>query len=837
MHTRAVLIAAFLLLVVLSILTLIRVRSAPMPADALSQMLPPPLHLAAQRGDRDQAAALIAAGADVNAKDRNDLTALQYAAQADHPEVVELLLTKGADANAEDRLGATPLYQAAFNNTAVVAVLLAHGADPDGHERFGRTPLSRAVYWGNLEAARLIVSHGGHYGYSPLLTAIAQGKAEEVKQVLDHDSTLLNAVNVDRVTPLYQAVTWGRWDIARLLLARGATADAMSDHGVRQWSVTPAGDARQGADARLTTFRSTETPLLQAMRLQNSELVLLLLHSGASANGTSQAGVTPLQQAVLVGNASLARTLLGAGADINAPAHGDNPPLFLAVSAGDTAMISLLLERGTDVRAKMVDGTTLLHVAAGADNLPLVTDLLARGLPVNAQTATGTTPLDMAIAGGPWRLGRSGPDPSFYRRGPSGPAPSFYGKVAVLLRKHGGYDGQTHTSPLLFFIQQGDVAGVREMLERHPGLAHAKGADGNTPIYWATQPLWATCTAQDRLNRERIMDALVEAGADPNSQLGISFTLLHEAVLAGRVAEARRLLDKGAHVDARDDLGRTPLYWAALQGAAPLVTLLISHGANVNARDDQGDPPLKAAVCFSHPTTADLLRQHGGIDDSRSALVREIMGGNLAGVSKILQTNPGLLRPSESNANPPLLFEAIFYDRPEVLTLLIARGADVNLTQSDGDTPLAQAVYFGKAASVAILKRHGALYGTSPLCDAVFEGDGPKAAALLAQTPSLIDVKDAYGWTPLHLAVRRQDHTMVRLLLEHHAAINEAGKDNMTPLEIAVYQGDAPTVSVLLEHGAEVNVSYMPGRTPLVTALGRHDSTVTALLRQHGAKQ
>ena len=72
------------------------------------------------------------------------------------------LLAAGADANARDPLGATPLHDAAWNgNREIAALLIAHGAEVNArHLEAGSTPLHYAVIKDNLGVAEVLLEHG-----------------------------------------------------------------------------------------------------------------------------------------------------------------------------------------------------------------------------------------------------------------------------------------------------------------------------------------------------------------------------------------------------------------------------------------------------------------------------------------------------------------------------------------------------------------------------------------------------------------------------------------------------------------------------------------------------
>ena len=88
-------------------------------------------------------AALLDAGADPSARDKDGKTPLHDAARSNqNPDVIAALLDAGADPSARDKDGKTPLHDAARSNQNpdVIAALLDAGADPSARDEDGRTP-------------------------------------------------------------------------------------------------------------------------------------------------------------------------------------------------------------------------------------------------------------------------------------------------------------------------------------------------------------------------------------------------------------------------------------------------------------------------------------------------------------------------------------------------------------------------------------------------------------------------------------------------------------------------------------------------------------------------
>ncbi|XP_052016969.1 ankyrin repeat and SOCS box protein 8 isoform X2 [Apodemus sylvaticus] len=110
--------------------------------------------------DADCVELLLEKGAEVNALDGYNRTALHYAAEKDEA-CVEVLLEYGANPNALDGNRDTPLHWAAFkNNAECVRALLESGASVNALDYNNDTPLSWAAMKGNLESVSILLDYG-----------------------------------------------------------------------------------------------------------------------------------------------------------------------------------------------------------------------------------------------------------------------------------------------------------------------------------------------------------------------------------------------------------------------------------------------------------------------------------------------------------------------------------------------------------------------------------------------------------------------------------------------------------------------------------------------------
>src|SRR5947207_2307355 len=207
----------------------------------------------------------------------------------------------------------------------------------------------------------------------------------------------------------------------------------------------------------------------------------------------------------------------------------------------------------------------------------------------------------------------------------------------------------------------------------------------------ATEPLFQAIERADTAAMRRLLDQGVSADAVDSDGI----PALMAAALFGGADCVKLLLDRGASPNASTRNGATALMWAMpdLEKAR----LLVAKGADVNARSTNlGRTPFLIAAGM--PASVPLLR----FLLDKGADLRSSDRGDVNGHAGTYQLTPLIYAASSDQAGVA------------TLKLLLEKGADPNVADTDGEKPLDWAMHRFDRPKIDLLKEHGATEGSTP---------------------------------------------------------------------------------------------------------------------------
>ena len=190
-------------------------------------------------------------------------------------------------------------------------------------------------------------------------------------------------------------------------------------------------------------------------------------------------------------------------------------------------------------------------------------------------------------------------------------------------------------------------------------------------------------------------------------------------------------------------------------------------------------------------------------------------------VKRLIESGMNINQTDEKTGST-VLYHAVYNGNFSVMQHLVEAGADVNIADYNGYTPLSVAAANNRLDIVEWLLAHGAKtdlpskHNHSALSLAVYNNH-PAIVQILVQYGANVNHANALsGRSILHDAIGREGHRLIiQELLKAKADVNFADNIGDTPLHQAVINGQLDLVEELIAYGAEVERPNKEGKTAL----------------------
>jgi ankyrin repeat protein len=161
-----------------------------------------------------------------------------------------------------------------------------------------------------------------------------------------------------------------------------------------------------------------------------------------------------------------------------------------------------------------------------------------------------------------------------------------------------------------------------------------------------------------------------------------------------------------------------------------------------------------------------------------------------------------------------ILHAAIESGKVEVIDFLVQKGAQIDLFDEEGHTPLHIACWYGKTDAVACLVGHKATinvqckpHGMSPLHYAVC-GESPSVVSILCENEADVNILDLRKRAPLHYVAMLGSPEMLRIFIKRRVNMEPPDENGKTPVDIVYDKEEFDMLVIMSNNGADISKFY-----------------------------
>lgn len=360
--------------------------------------------------------------------------------------------------------------------------------------------------------------------------------------------------------------------------------------------------------------------------------------------------------------------LIKEGVDINRPNLNDLTPLALAITYQNLPMINLFLDNGADVNFVNRHGTSILIMALGTSKVEFLERILKEKVDVN-------------------------------------------------------YVGISNMNILFFAVS-----------------------------YLATSDSYLACFK--RLLKEKKLDI--------NTNIPTLGTALHFTVITNNTRGINALLEAKANTELLNASGQTPLTFAIQLQKPEIVALFVKHNLGLKDKNKDGQTPLELAEQMGNTDIIDILKngKFTPIKERQTLSLKDMTQLLSKGEKTVIENLSKFENINEKNENgETLLMSAVQSLYLDLTKEILKKGANINDISN----------YQGTALHIA--------------CS--YEQENADLIHLLCKNGADVNLKDSNGNSPLHLAARAGSFEKCKTLLYYKCPINAKNNDEKTAMNIA----------------------------------------------------